>query len=158
MIIVKTNIININFLNLAGLLFCLFAMTTYSATGFAQDSGGVLVCSDDSMISKSSLINIRRIYLGLPASSDSKIKNPILNTTDIATYNIFLKNVMHMTEKGYRRKLVKQIFRQGRKNIPEIDNTRDLVSYLKQHRNDVSFMSADTAKNTQGIKVVQVLW
>ncbi len=63
-----------------------------------------------------------------------------------------------MTDKGYRRKLVKQIFRHGRRSIPEVNNTRELVNYLEQHRNDVSFMPADIAKNTQGIKVVQILW
>ena len=65
---------------------------------------------------------------------------------------------MHMTEKGYQRKLIKRIFRQGDGKIMETKNIADLVNYLEKNLHDVSFMDEDTARSTKGIKVVQVLW
>ena len=77
---------------------------------------------------------------------------------DKAAYKAFLKNVMHMTEKGYRRKLIKRIFRLGSGKIVELESVPKLVSYLNENPNDISFMDKATAEKTKGIRVVQVLW
>lgn len=63
-----------------------------------------------------------------------------------------------MTEKGYQRKTVKKIFRQGARKVTNIQSTNKLVEYLKNNLNHISFMDKETADKTQGIKVVQVLW
>lgn len=120
--------------------------------------GGVLVVAESSLVQKTSVLEIRRIYLGLPASSENLINKPVINTSDRETLKSFLKNIMHMTEKGYQRKLIKRIFRQGSGRIIEVESVKDLVSYLENNLNDVSFMDKETANKTKGIKVVQELW
>lgn len=124
---------------------------------YAEESGGVLVTAKNSSVKEVSRIELRRIYLGLSSSGNS-IVNPVINISDMAIYKAFLKNVMHMTEKGYRRKIVKRVFRQGTKNIKEITSQDELVKYLQENVNDVSFMDSEIAKKTRGIKVVQSLW
>ena len=125
---------------------------------YAQDSVGVLVVSESSPVKKANVLEIRRIYLGLPSSADSLIKNPVINSSNPDVYKAFLKNVMHMTEKGYQRKIIKRIFRQGGEKVKEIQSIPELVNYLDKNIYDVSFMSESTAKKTKGINVVQVLW
>lgn len=139
------------------LVFVIFTVAFFKPS-YAQDVIGVLVAAESSPVKKISILEIRRIYLGLSSSTDSFIKKPVINLSDQETYKIFLKNIMHMTEKGYRRKLIKRIFRQGGGKILEVENITDLVKHLENNRYDVSFMDKDIAKKTKGIKVVQVLW
>jgi len=124
----------------------------------ADNIRGVLIAGESSPVHKVSVLEIRRIYLGLPSSPQSLIKTPLINSSNSAVYKAFLKNIMHMTEKGYQRKTVKKIFRQGARKVTNIQSTNKLVEYLKNNLNHISFMDKETADKTQGIKVVQVLW
>lgn len=153
----KTNIRKFSLACPIAITFVLLALVVFTPA-YAQDTGGVLVAAESSPVQKISVLEIRRIYLGLPPSSDSLIKNPVINMSDQKTYNAFLKNIMHMTEKGYQRKLIKRIFRQGDGKIMEIQSIDDLLDYLEKNYHDVSFMDTETAKRTKGIRVVQVLW
>ena len=125
---------------------------------YAQDSVGVLVVSESSPVKKTNVLELRRIYLGLTSSANSLIKKTVINSSSQTVYKAFLKNIMHMTEKGYQRKIIKRIFRQGGEKVKEIKSIPELVNYLDKNIYDVSFMSESTAKKTKGIKVIQVLW
>jgi hypothetical protein len=150
--------------DLYNIIFCraslVFVLLVFSVSlpSYAQDVSGVLVAAESSAIQKVNILEIRRIYLGLPSSSDSLIRKPVINLSDKKIFKAFLKNVMHMTEKGYQRKLIKRIFRLGGGKIIEKENIKALVSYLEENPNDISFMEKDVAKETKGIKVIQVLW
>ena len=132
--------------------------TLHSNFVYADSVKGVLVVSEKSELNQISRLEIRRIYLGLPASIQPKVENPILNVNDKEFYRAFLKNVMHMTENGYRRKSVKRIFRQGGGKILEIGDLEKLVEHLRNNPNDISFMDEVTAKKAPGIKVIKELW
>ena len=123
----------------------------------ASDSG-VLVAAVDSPVQKMSIIEIRRIYLGLPPSEESRINQPVMNLSDPVLYKAFLKNVMHMTEMGFRRKTVKRIFRQGGEKVKQLKSNSELIEHLKNNNNNVTFMDSKTAQQSREIKVVQVLW
>jgi len=157
MIILKTNIINRIFNYLATAVLAVMLSHVVVNMSYAEGTTGVLVAAESSPIQKTNILEIRRMYLGLP-SSKSLVKNTVINTSDSTVYRMFLKNVMHMTDKGYRRKIVKRIFRQGGKKVKEIQDITELVNYLVENPHDVSFMPEDMAKSTKGIKVVQVLW
>ena len=133
---------------------CIFIMEPL----YANDTSGVLVASKSSPVEKSSIIEIRRLYLGLSSSNENLATRPVMNTADLKTYKLFLKNVMHMTENGYRRKIVKRIFRQGGEKIKEINSLEKLTQHLNKNTNDISFIDAETAKKTKELKVIQRLW
>ena len=130
----------------------------FASPAMAQGERGVLVAAESSQVEKITILEVRRIYLGLPSSEGNLIKKPVINLSSKDLYKSFLRNVMHMTEKGYRRKIVKRIFRQGGKQVKEIKDKNELVQYLKNNPFNVSFMSQDQANKTKGIKVIQVLW
>lgn len=118
----------------------------------------VLVTAHDSPVQKVSILEIRRIYLGLEPSKDSRISKPVMNLSDTELYKNFLKNVMHMTVNGFRRKTVKRVFRHGGEKIKQIKSHSMLIEYLKNNKNYVTFMDLKTAQQSSEIKVVQVLW
>ena len=135
------------------ILFCLMLFGNV----YGDDTSVVLVSVEGSSVKQSEILEIRRIYLGLP-SSDNLISKAVHNVSDQGIYKLFIKNVMHMTEDSYQRKIVKRIFRQGSKKIVEINDTDDLVQYLTNNPQNVSYMKKETALKTKGIKIVQVLW
>ncbi len=123
-----------------------------------QGDSGVLVVAQGSPVQKISVLEIRRIYLGLEPSVDSGINQPVINLSAPALYKAFLENVMHMTERGYRRKTVKRIFRQGGEKVKQIKSLSELIEHLKNNKNDVTFMDLKTAQQSKEVRVVQVLW
>lgn len=135
------------------LLFILLSINVAHA-----DDSGVLVAALDSPVQQISMLEIRRIYLGLDPAADSRINQPVLNVSDSVLYKKFLKNVMHMTESGYRRKTVKRIFRQGGERVKQLESHSVLIEYLKNNKNDVTFMYLKSAQQNSEVKVVQVLW
>jgi hypothetical protein len=130
----------------------------FTAGKAGASESGVLVAAQDSPVQKISLLEIRRIYLGLEPTADSRINQPVMNLTDPLLYKAFLRNVMHMTESGFRRKTVKRIFRQGGEKVTQIKSNEVLIEHLKKNKNDVTFMDLKTAQQSTEIKVVQVLW
>jgi len=135
-----------------------FIISLFCNSVYAMKASGVLVASEDSHIQKVSIIEVRKIFIGLPASESSGINQPVINNSDKQVYQIFLKKVLRMTDKGYKRKLIKRIFRQGSEKIKSLNKKDTLVQYLRDNPNDVSFMLKENAENTKGIKVIQQLW
>jgi hypothetical protein len=140
------------------LVLLLMLCGSFTASKVCASESGVLVAAQDSPVEKISLLEIRRIYLGLEPTVDSRINQPVMNLTDPLLYRAFLRNVMHMTESGFRRKTVKRIFRQGGEKVAQIKSNSMLIEHLKNNKNDVTFMDLKTAQQSTEIKVVQVLW
>ena len=133
-------------------------LSLYCNSANSTDSSGVLVVSEKSDINKISIIEVRKLFLGLPASKVSGIHHPIINNTDNKIYQSFLNKIMRMTEKSYKRKLIKRIFRQGSEKIHVESSKENLIKYLRDNPHDVTFMSEGNFKDYKGIKVIQRLW
>ena len=137
----------------ASLLFFLSA-----ANGYAEDNHAFLITGATSDITFVSQHDLRRIYLGGSAIDEPNIENPILNKADPDTYKLFLKNIMHMTEGSYKRKVIKRIFRQGSDTIKEISNLSELDQHFKEHPNDICFVSSKNSKHLINTKTIKELW
>ncbi|RDH86042.1 MAG: hypothetical protein DIZ80_00800 [endosymbiont of Galathealinum brachiosum] len=131
---------------------------SYCNNAYSVESSGVLVVSEESDIKKISIIEVRKLFLGLPASKVSSIQHPVINNSDSEIYQSFLNKIMRMTEKSYKRKLIKRIFRQGAEKIQVVNSEKNLIRHLRNNPNDVTFMSEENVKNIKGIKVIQRLW
>jgi len=153
-IIKSTMSFNLKALSLL-LLYLVFSIQPVAA----DTSGGVLVSSKASSIQgKVQRKDLRRIFLGIRPASKYQINKPVLNAANKETYALFLKNILFLTESGYKRKLIKRVFRQGADEIQSIDNIRQLEQHLLSHPNDISFMSKQQAENYPNLKVIQELW
>ena len=118
----------------------------------------VLIAAKGSGIEEISNRDIRRIFLGLKSADSKMINKPVINLHNKETYEQFLKNVMHMTEGAYKRKIVKRIFRNGTEEIKEIMLLNDLNAHLTSNVGDISFAEMSVVEAMHDIEVIKVLW
>ena len=122
------------------------------------ESKVVLIAAKGSGIEVLSNRDIRRIFLGLKSADSDLVNKPVINLYNREVYEEFLKNVMHMTEGAYRRKLVKRIFRHGAEEVKEINMLEELNAHLKSNTGDISFVDYDAVEKMHDIEVLKVLW
>ncbi len=103
------------------------------------------------------MLEIRRLYLGY-AITNKHVNQPLINRSSEKLYDDFLKNVLHVTRNGYRRKIVRRVFRQGAKNILELYSMDSISKHLQFHPNDVVFVSRDKLEYVENAKVIERLW
>ena len=124
---------------------------------YAEDKV-VLIAAKGSGIESISNRDIRRVFLGLKSADSDLINKPVINLYNRELYEDFLKNVMHMTEGAYKRKIVKRIFRNGAEEIKEIEMLNELNTHLTSNIGDISFVDNDAVEKMHDIEVVKVLW
>ncbi len=122
------------------------------------DDEVVLIAARGSGIEEISNRDIRRVFLGLKSADSEKVNKPVINLYNRQLYEEFLKNVMHMTEGTYKRKIVKRIFRNGAEEIKEVDMLDELNSHLTKNVGDISFVDIADVNKMHDIEVVKVLW
>jgi hypothetical protein len=122
------------------------------------DNKVVLIAAKGSGIESISNRDIRRVFLGLKSADSDLVNKPVINLYNRELYEDFLKNIMHMTEGAYRRKIVKRIFRNGTEEIKEVKMLNELNTHLTSNIGDISFVYNDAAEKMQDIEVVKVLW
>jgi len=118
----------------------------------------VLIAAKGSGIESISNRDIRRVFLGLKSADSELVNKPVINLHNREVYDEFLKNVMHMTEGAYKRKIVKRIFRNGTKEIKEVEMLKELNTHLLSNVGDISFVEDAAVEKMHGIEVVKVLW
>jgi len=142
-------------LNLSSICFLFFIAIQYA---HAEDNHALLITGASSNIAHISQHDLRRIYLGGSAVETPGVKNPIINKSDIKTYKLFLKNIMHMNEGSYKRKVIKRVFRQGSDKIEEINNLSQLDIHFKNNPDDICYISEKDSKLLINIKIIKELW
>lgn len=118
----------------------------------------VLIAAKGSGIESISMRDIRRIFLGLKSADSKFVNKPVINLHNREVYEEFLKNVMHMTEGAYKRKIVKRIFRNGTEEIKEVEMLDELNTHLTSNVGDISFVENAAIEKMHDIEVVKVLW
>ena len=118
----------------------------------------VLIAAKGSGIESISNRDIRRVFLGLKSADSELVNRPVINLNNKEIYEQFLKNVMHMTEGAYKRKLVKRIFRNGTEEIKEVEMLNELNEHLISNVGDISFVENTVVDKMTDIEVIKVLW
>lgn len=143
---------------LSGMVFVLSMLVISVIHADSSDGEVVLIAARGSGIEAMALRDIRRVYLGFKSADNMSVKNPVLNVQSKALYDEFLKNTMHLTEGGYKRKLVKRMFRQGSGEILEVTSLEELNNHLQNNMGDISFIEKDSIESLDSVEVIQVLW
>jgi len=132
-------------------------MLVPAAAWSQQTANVVLITHKSSNVDSLSLLDIRRLYLGFSVANKN-VNRPVINRVNEKVYEDFLKNIMHMTEDGYKRKIVRRVFRYGADYVTELYSIVAIARHLDAHPNDVVFVATDDLPRIKGAKIVVRLW
>jgi hypothetical protein len=139
------------------LLGCL-CLTFLVCSAQATPRSLLLVTGADQQLGVVTNAELRKVFLGVPVSRDDVRLRPLLNATDPLATNIFLQQVVFMSEREYRRQLVSRVFRFGDQRPAEHEDIDALVEDLRTTPGSLTFMWSDQVESYEGLESLGVIW
>ena len=101
---------------------------------------------------------VRRLFLGLTVTRESHALHPLLNESDPHIKEVFLQNVVSMSDLAYDRRILQLTNQEGRHPPPAYKDKERLIRSLAEDPDAVSYAwSRDVAADAR-VKVLRVLW
>jgi hypothetical protein len=124
----------------------------------AADRAVVLVVNADGPVGQLDPIEIRKVFLGLPVVRGTRALHPIRNVSDEVLVQVFLQDIVAMSQTAYDRRILALVLQQGRPRPLEIKSREQVIAALTSDRYAVSFMWQRDAVGTPGVRILRVLW
>ena len=124
----------------------------------AEQRSVVLVVRADSVVTDLDSLAVRKLFLGLPVFVNGNPLHAVRNRSDEQLDEIFLQQIVAMSQSAYDRQVLVGLNRQGSIRPPEATSPAQVLQALYADPNAVSFMwSRDVAHNPK-VRVIRVLW
>jgi hypothetical protein len=118
----------------------------------------VLVVPANSPVASLDSVSMRKLFLGLPVLLNGKLLHPLRNRTDPRLDEIFLQQVVAMSESSYDRQILNAVNRQGVLRPPEYPSLPALLAALAADPDSVSYMWQRDVGHNGSVRVIRVLW
>jgi hypothetical protein len=118
----------------------------------------VLIVSADSRVEQLDSLQVRKLFLGMTVEHNGSRLRALLNEADPMVKEIFLQNVVAMTDTAYDRQILRLALQRGALLPAVYTDTAQLLAAVAADPAAVSFAwYRDVAQNRK-IKVLRVLW
>jgi hypothetical protein len=122
------------------------------------DETVVLIVSAESKVEQLDSLEVRKLFLGMTVTHNGDRLRPLLNEADPRIKDIFLQNIVSMTDMTYDRRIL-LLALQGGRSLPTVHtNTTTLINSVAADPTAVSFAWARDVQRDKRIKVLRVLW
>ena len=118
----------------------------------------VLVVRADSPVTQLDSVTVRKLFLGLPVLVNGSPLHPLRNRSDPLLDEIFLQQIVAMSQSSYDRQMLIGVNRQLSLRPAEFTREADVVAALRADPNAVSFMWQQDVGHNSAIRVIRVLW
>ena len=118
----------------------------------------VLVVPVNSPVTSLDSVSVRKLFLGLPVLLNGTLLHPMRNRSDAALDEIFLQQVVAMSQSSYDRYILNGVNRQAALHPPEFSSLPALLTALAEDPNSVSFMWQRDVGHNGNVRVIRVLW
>jgi hypothetical protein len=134
-------------------------VTLLAATGAVSAAEQlVLIVSADSKVEQLDSLEVRKLFLGLTVTHDGDRLRPVLDEADARVKEIFLQNIVSMSDTTYDRSVLRLALIQGQiKPIAYKDITL-LINAVVADPTAVSYAWAKDVAHDSRIKILRVLW
>jgi hypothetical protein len=134
-------------------------VTLLTATGpvWAADQL-VLIVSADSKVEQLDSLEVRKLFLGLTVTYDGDRLRPVLDETDARVKEIFLQNIVSMSDTTYDRSLLRLALIQGQIKPIAYKDIALLLKAVEADPTAVSYVWAKDVAHDSRIKILRVLW
>jgi hypothetical protein len=134
------------------LLFCLVAPARPASQAV------VLVVRADSPVTQLDSVSVRKLFLGLPVLVNGSPLHPLRNRSDALLDEIFLQQIVAMSQSSYDRQMLIYVNRQLSLRPPEFTSEAEVEAALTADPNAVGFMWRRDVGHNPRIRVIRVLW
>ena len=118
----------------------------------------VLVVRADSSVTDLDSIAVRKLFLGLPVLISGKPLHPVRNRADQQLDEIFLQQIVAMSQSAYDRQVLIGLNRQGSIRPAEVTAQTRALEILYDDPNAVTFMWLRDVAHDPRVRVIRVLW
>jgi hypothetical protein len=118
----------------------------------------VLVVRADSSVTDLDSIAVRKLFLGLPVLISGKPLHPVRNRADQQLDEIFLQQIVAMSQSAYDRQVLIGLNRQGSIRPAEVTAQTRALQILYDDPNAVTFMWLRDVAHDPRVRVIRVLW
>ena len=118
----------------------------------------VLVVRADSPVTDLDSVSVRKLFLGLPVLVNGTPLHPLRNRSDPLLDEIFLQQVVAMSQSSYDRQMLIGVNRQLSLRPTEYRQVADVIAALSADPYAVSFMWNKDVAHNPGLRVIRVLW
>ena len=139
------------------LLILLLSFGVFGPVRSASEAVVLVVRSDSPVIDLSS-VTVRKLFLGVPVLVDGKPLHPIRNRSDARLDDIFLQQIVTMSQEAYDRESLVGLNRQGWVRPAEVATARRVIEALYADPEAVSYMWLRDVEHNPRLKVLRTLW
>ena len=118
----------------------------------------VLIVSADSKVEQLDSLEVRKLFLGLTVTHNGDRLRPVLDETDARIKEIFLQNIVSMSETTYDRSVLRLALIQGQIKPIAYKDIAQLIKAVIADPTAVSYAWAQDVVHDPRIKILRVLW
>lgn len=118
----------------------------------------VLIVSADSKVEQLDSLEVRKLFLGMTVAHDGVQLRPLLNEADPMVKEVFLQNVVAMTDTSYDRRILRLALQRGSLLPTVYTDTTKLLNDVAADPTAVSYAWYRNVALDRKIKVLRVLW
>jgi hypothetical protein len=117
-----------------------------------------LIVSTDSRITQLDSLEVRKLFLGLTVTQDGNRLRPVLNETDARVKEIFLQNIVSMSDITYDRSLLRLTLIQGQRRPTAYQDIALLLQAVAGDPGAVSYAWSKDVAHDPRIRILRILW
>ena len=134
-------------------------VTLLAATGAVSAAEQlVLFVSADSKVEQLDSLEVRKLFLGLTVTHDGDRLRPVLDEADARVKEIFLQNIVSMSDTTYDRSVLRLALIQGQIKPIAYKDITQLINAVVADPTAVSYAWAKDVAHDSRIKILRVLW
>ncbi|MBS0579489.1 MAG: hypothetical protein JSR36_09515 [Proteobacteria bacterium] len=118
----------------------------------------VLIARADSKVSDLDSLTVRKLFMGWPVLVNGGPLHAIRNRSDEQLDEVFLQQVVAMSQSAYERQILTGLNRQGSIRPEDVTSQERVLQELLTDPNAVSFAWLRDVAHNPKIRVIRVLW
>jgi hypothetical protein len=118
----------------------------------------VLIVSATSKIEQLDSLEVRKLFLGLTVNHNGNRLRPVLNESDERVKEVFLQNIVSMSDITYDRRLLRLSLIQGQTQPIAYKDITRLVNAVAADPLAVSYAWASDVAQNGRIRILRILW
>lgn len=118
----------------------------------------VLIVSADSKVEQLDSLDVRKLFLGLTVTYNGDRLRPVLDEADARIKEIFLQNIVSMSDTTYDRSVLRLALIQGQVKPIAYKDIALLIKAVEADPTAVSYAWARDVAHDSRIKILRVLW